>query len=139
MPDKKEKTPPYVHQNYPTWRYHKTLAPRLVKDPSELASLGPDWYETPECVDAEPKAIPEKPVVQDENQPPKGDPTDEYYKMNEAQVLDKIEIAVNALQLDVLTAMQEKEIGHPKKGLEGGRKGVMSALEDAITKLEMLR
>lgn len=139
MPKKKEKKPPYVHQNYPRWMYHPKQGGKIVKDPSELASLGPDWFDTPDCEPAEAKALPKKTVVEDEGAEVKGDPHDGYYKMNEAQALDKIEIALNALQLDVLLAMQEKETAHPKKGLEGGRKGVQAALEDAIAKLEMLR
>jgi len=34
---------------YPTWLYHKTLAPKLVKNAKEDAELGPEWG-TPEDI-----------------------------------------------------------------------------------------
>lgn len=38
---------PYVHQPYPTWRYHESKAPVKVHSPAEEAALGPGWEDTP--------------------------------------------------------------------------------------------
>jgi hypothetical protein len=134
---KEEIKAPYVHQNYPTWRYSKTADPILVKDPAELASLGPEWFETPDCVPMPKKDMPEAAVVPPPDEPPKGDPADAYYKLSESQVVSKIEVALNALQLDVIDAMLKKEMVHPK--VEGGRKNILKALKDASKTLERLR
>jgi hypothetical protein len=32
---------------FPTWRYHKTLEPKLVRNREELESLGKEWADTP--------------------------------------------------------------------------------------------
>jgi hypothetical protein len=32
---------------YPTWRYHRELAPCIVADPHADAALGPGWADTP--------------------------------------------------------------------------------------------
>jgi len=32
---------------YPAWRYHRTLEPRIVKDPGEDEALGPGWASSP--------------------------------------------------------------------------------------------
>jgi hypothetical protein len=32
---------------YPSWRYHKTLEPRLVLDANEDKALGNEWADTP--------------------------------------------------------------------------------------------
>ena len=32
-----------VDPNFPTWRYHATEAPKLVKDADALKALGPGW------------------------------------------------------------------------------------------------
>jgi len=36
-----------VDPNFPTWRYHATEAPRLVKDADALKVLGAGWKDTP--------------------------------------------------------------------------------------------
>lgn len=38
---------PYVHQPYPTWRYHASKPPVKVHTPAEEAALGPGWEDTP--------------------------------------------------------------------------------------------
>ena len=42
--------------SYPSWVYHKTLAPRVVENPEELAALGPGWADTPAAF-AEPEKV----------------------------------------------------------------------------------
>lgn len=40
---------------FPKWMYHKTEAPKLVQNESELKGLGKDWKESP--IEAEVKPL----------------------------------------------------------------------------------
>lgn len=47
--------PPYVHQPYPSWRYHKTQKARIVEDPSDEATRCPEaegWRDSQGKADA---------------------------------------------------------------------------------------
>ena len=37
-----------MRQNYPRWKYHRTLPARIVADPSAEAELGPEWANHPD-------------------------------------------------------------------------------------------
>ncbi len=46
---------------YPSWRYHRTLAPRVVRSPLEDDALGAEWADTPAAFAAD---GPEEPVLE---------------------------------------------------------------------------
>lgn len=38
---------PYRYQPFPSWMYHATLEPKIVKTREEVIALGPDWSHVP--------------------------------------------------------------------------------------------
>lgn len=38
--------------HYPSWRYHRTLPPKIVQTPDDDAALGAEWSDTPDFPDA---------------------------------------------------------------------------------------
>lgn len=42
--------------HFPSWRYHRTLEPRIVRDAAEDAALGEGWADTPAAF-AEPEPV----------------------------------------------------------------------------------
>lgn len=50
-------------QEFPKWKYHFSLAPRLVNDPEQETGLGSDWADHPDHVSVpEPVREPETEV-----------------------------------------------------------------------------
>lgn len=58
----------YVHQPFPSWRYHATAEPRLVASAEESKALGPGWQRLP----VEPKAAQPEVTPKPEEKPKKG-------------------------------------------------------------------
>lgn len=46
---------------YPSWRYHASLEPKLVKDESEDRALGAEWSDSPAAFDKSQDKKPEAP------------------------------------------------------------------------------
>lgn len=38
---------PYVHQQYPKFKFHATEEPRIVHTPEQEAALGEGWFNSP--------------------------------------------------------------------------------------------
>ncbi|HCE10681.1 MAG TPA: hypothetical protein DEQ40_19135 [Oxalobacteraceae bacterium] len=51
------KKDPNMIEKFPSWRYHRTLAPVLVNDPDEDVALGKEWADTPAAF-SEPEEVP---------------------------------------------------------------------------------
>lgn len=44
------------HNEFPKWKYHRSLEPRIVHDPEEESALGEGWADTPAAFAAEPQS-----------------------------------------------------------------------------------
>lgn len=44
---KKQRPMPYVHQEYPKWKYADGGRSAIVDDPDQEAALGPGWADHP--------------------------------------------------------------------------------------------
>jgi len=42
--------------HYPSWRYHRTLPPKIVQTPDEDQALGAEWSDSPAFPEPEPVA-----------------------------------------------------------------------------------
>lgn len=118
---KDEDKPPYVHQEYPRWMYHKTQKALLIKSPAVELALGDDWVKNPgELEDNKPES--------------KIDPNNHaaYYGMKQADVIDKIDV-MTVDDIEALRMLRAVEIANPNK--EGGRPAVAKAIEEKVAAL----
>lgn len=112
---------------FPTWRYHRTLPPRRLVTPEELAALGPDWLEYPPLPDG---VAPAEPVTPP--QPPPPEPVSEeeqaarreLHALTADQIIEKLD---EITDLDVLARVRTREHANPK--YQGGRFKVLKALD----------
>lgn len=117
---KKKEDPPYVHRDYPKWKYHKTRKAMLVRSPAVELALGDGWVDSPAVFDEKkgPDAI---------------NPNDHktYYAMKQDDVIDQID-AMTQEDTEALQHIREVEICNPAKDRVGGRPKVLQAIADKL-------
>ncbi len=129
----------YVFQPYPSWRYHATEPPKIIRTPDQEH---PDWHEEP-VVDVPVSGPSDLEAVRSGAGPATGDlqaaPADaaKVNKMNELHGT-RMEAVITAVgQVKDLATLDEAkafEIMNPNR--PGGRKGVLAAIELRAAELQ---
>lgn len=120
----------YVHQDYPKYLYRAGETPRRVNDAAEHGALGTGWYDSPVAADA--AAAQADAAQKDAEAAAQRDAA-------EAQAIYDASVTAIAAKLDdaseeVLLRVKAYEEQNPNH--QGGRKGVLDAVEKALKALQ---